>query len=382
LANTAPSVILVLPIAGGTADAVSPQGRTNLSPSWAPDSRSLLFISNRDGAKDLYQIPLTSVGAAESPASRLTTGLNAYTVSFAHDGRHLAYSTLLREANVWVLPLRPGRIITDDSAVQVTSGNQVVEQFGVSHDGRWLVYDSDRRGNADIYRLRLDQPGAEPEQLTSDSANDYSPAYSPDDREILFHSLREGHRNLWVMGSDGSNAHQITVSPYDKSAGTWSPDGRSVNFTGDSAGQPWLGVVTRDARGTWGTPRLLLPGVLGKGAWSPDGSQLAGLQNGALVTVAVATGQTRVLLPATGVSLPGRHPVWSADGRTVLYRRREPDGRLTLLAVPVNGGAPTVLVSTRDASRAGPRTDWTTDGRRFFFTISRYEGDISVVNVK
>ena len=381
LGNTAPSAILVLPVAGGAADTVSPRARVNLSPAWSPDARSLLFISNRDGAKDLYQVPLTSSGSVAGPASRLTTGLNAHTVTFSHDGRHLAYSTLQREANVWVLPLKPGQTITDDSALQVTSGNQLVEQFNISHDGRWLVYDSDRRGNADIYRLRLDQPGAEPEQLTSDSANDFSPSFSPDDREILFHSLRDGHRNLWIMGSDGSNPHQITSSAFDKSAGLWSPDGRAVTFNGDSAGEPWLGVVGRDGQGTWGAPRLLVSGVLGKGSWSPDGTRLvATLQNGAVVLIQLGTGEYRVLLPSVG--FPVRSPVWSADGRSIWYRRREPDGRLDLLTIPVGGGAPAVVVEPRDPSRSGPRTDWTTDGRRFFFTISRYEGDISVVNVK
>jgi eukaryotic-like serine/threonine-protein kinase len=381
LANTSPSTILVLPVGGGKVDTVSPAARVNLSPAWTRDSRSLLFISNRDGAEDIYQVPLEG-GRERSAAVRLTTGLNAHTVTFSHDGRHLAYSTLLREANVWVLPLRPGHTVTDDSAVQVTSGNQVVEQFSVSHDGRWLAYDSDRRGSPDIYRLRLDQPGAVPEQLTSDSAEDFAPAWSPNDREILYHRLGAGHRNLWLMGSDGSNPHQITFSDRDLSAGTWAPSGQAVSLSADSAGVTWLGIVTRDTAGVWGTPRLLLPGVEGKGSWSPDGGALAAVRDGALVIITVATGESRTLLPATGVSLPGRNPIWSADGRSVLYRRREPDGRLTLISVPVEGGPPTVLVQQRDGHRTGPRTDWTTDGRRLFFTISRYEGDISVVNVK
>jgi serine/threonine-protein kinase len=382
LANTAPSTILILPVAGGAVDTISPTASINLSPAWAPDSRSLLFISNRDGAKDLYQVPLTASGAGAGPPVRLTTGLNAHSVSFAHDGKHIAFSTLTREANVWVLPLHPGRTITDDSAAQVTTGNQVVEQFSLSHDGNWLAYDSDRRGNADIYRLRLDRPGSMPEQLTSDSANDFAPAYSPDDRELLFHSLRGGRRNLWVMGSDGSDPHQITFSGFDESAGTWAPDGRAVSFHADSGGESWLGVVRRGADGNWGAPQLILPGAEGKGSWSADGTRMAVVQNGALVTVTLATGAARVLLPPSGVSLPGRPPVWSEDGRVIYYRRREPDGRLSLVSVPVAGGPPAVLVEMRDASRAGPRSEFATDGRRFFFSISRYEGDISVVNVR
>ena len=71
--------------------------------------------------------------------------------------------------------------------------------------------------------------------------------------------------------------------------------------------------------------------------------------------------------------------MWSADGRSVYYRVREPDGRLALLALPVDGKPPVTLVRQRDASKTGARSDWTTDGRRFFYTIQRYEGYIWTV---
>jgi Tol biopolymer transport system component len=77
-----------------------------------------------------------------------------------------------------------------------------------------------------------------------------------------------------------------------------------------------------------------------------------------------------------------RQLAWSPDGRSIYYRLRETDGRLTLILLPLNGGPPVPLVRQRDASRAGPRSDWTTDGRRFFFTIHNYEGDISTVEVR
>ena len=51
-------------------------------------------------------------------------------------------------------------------------------------DGQWLVFDSDRGGNADIYRMRL--PGGTPEQLTTDPRDDFIPRWSADGREIAF----------------------------------------------------------------------------------------------------------------------------------------------------------------------------------------------------
>ena len=380
-ANTAPSAILVVPSGGGPADTIAPGKAVNLSPTWGPDSRHLFFISNREGAKDVYRATLAFRGRLAGPPERLSTGLNAHTLALSADGRMLTFSTLVREANVWMLPLRPGQTITDDAAVQVATGNQVIERLSLSPDGRWLVFDSDRRGNANIYRQRLDQPGAEPEQLTTDSADDFAPAMSPDGREIVFHSLRLGNRDLWLMSSDGTNQRPLTRTPRDEYAGTWSPDGRSISFYADSAGTMWMGIASRGADGQWGT-RLLLPRTPNSAAWSPDGTRLAAVHDGAVVLVPLPAGEPAPIYRLPTILQTSRVPVWSADGRSVYYREREPDGRLTLLSIPVDGRPPVALVRQRDASRSGPRSDWTTDGRRFFFTISHYAGDISTVEVR
>jgi Tol biopolymer transport system component len=251
----------------------------------------------------------------------------------------------------------------------------------VSPDGRWLVYDSDRRGNADIYRLRLDQAGAEPEQLTADSANDYSAAISPDGKELLFHSLRTGNRDLWVMGIDGTNPGPVTHSKIEEYAGTWSPDGRSAAYYADSAATIWLGVVSRDAQGSWGTPQLLLPKTANP-AWSPNGNRLAALHDNTLAVITLPEKTVRTILPVPQSFQQGtRQVVWARDGR-IYFRVREPDGRLSLVSLSPDGGPPTVLVRPRDASRAGPRADWFTDGRRLYFTMSRYDGDVSIVEIR
>jgi Tol biopolymer transport system component/tRNA A-37 threonylcarbamoyl transferase component Bud32 len=380
--NTAPSAILVAPVGGGPVDTVAPHRALNLSPAWTPDSRGLFFISDRDGAKDVYRARLTSDGRLANRPERLSTGLNAHTLTLSADGRMLTFSTLVREANVWMVQLRPGQVVTEDRAVQVTTGNQVIERLTLSPDGHWLVFDSDRRGNADIYRLRLDQPGAEPEQLTADSANDYSPIMSPDRREILFHSLRLGNRDLWLMSSDGTNQRPLTRTPQNEFSGAWSPDGHAISFYAESAGTLWLGIVSRGERDQWGTRRLVLPRTSSVAWWSPDGTRLAAIHDGAVVIIPFPPGDPVVLFRPPPATQPTRSVMWSPDGRSVYYRLREPDGRLTFLGLPVAGKPPVTLVRQRDPSKSGARSDWITDGRRFFFTIHRYEGDIWTVEIR
>ena len=58
-----------------------------------------------------------------------------------------------------------------------------------SPDGKYLLFRSDRSGNADIFRVRKD--GSDLQPLTTDEAEDIYPAFSPDGERIVFQSDRE-----------------------------------------------------------------------------------------------------------------------------------------------------------------------------------------------
>ena len=74
--------------------------------------------------------------------------------------------------------------------------------------------------------------------------------------------------------------------------------------------------------------------------------------------------------------------IWTPDGRQILARIREPDGRLTLVGIPPAGGPAQIRVRPTDVSRAGARWDWWSDGRRLWFTIARYEGDVWTARIE
>ena len=84
----------------------------------------------------------------------------------------------------------------------VTTGDQTIEAVDVSRDGRWLVFNSDRSGSWEIYKMPA--IGGEAIQLTTDAAGAFSPAWSPDGHQIAFHSMRSGNRDLYTMAADGS----------------------------------------------------------------------------------------------------------------------------------------------------------------------------------
>jgi Tol biopolymer transport system component len=195
--NIAASSVWLIPAASGTAVRVTDDESLNMSPAWLPGRPSLLFVSNRDGGRDIFQVTLTRAGRPARDAARLTTGLNAAGVSLPADGRRLAYAAFTETSNIWTLPIPTSGIASVNQAEPVTSGTQVIERFDVSPDGRWLAFDSDRGGTQQIYRVPL--AGGETEQLTAGSEPAFDPSVSPDGREIAYHSFRRGTRQIFVL---------------------------------------------------------------------------------------------------------------------------------------------------------------------------------------
>jgi dipeptidyl aminopeptidase/acylaminoacyl peptidase len=103
----------------------------------------------------------------------------------------------------------------------------------VSPDGSRVLYvlrstdmEADR-GRTDLWMARTDGTG-EPRQLTSHSANDSSPRWSPDGRLVYFLSSREGSAQIWRIPVDGGEATQVTRLPRSVSSFTLSRDGRQI----------------------------------------------------------------------------------------------------------------------------------------------------------
>lgn len=83
-----------------------------------------------------------------------------------------------------------------------------------SPDGRTLVFDSDRTGNADLFVMRSD--GTHVQQLTHDPSYEYSGSFSPDGKYIAFVSERDSSSgDIFWMRPDGSQQTNITRTPSD-----------------------------------------------------------------------------------------------------------------------------------------------------------------------
>ena len=154
---------------------------------------------------------------------------------------------------------------------------------------------------------------------------------------------------------------------------------------------PEAQVVTRDARGRWGSPRTLVSGG-DIAPWPPDGRAVAMVTRSpgkplSLEVVTVSGGTRRVLLtvrdPARDVApLNPYLSLWSDDGRVVYFIGRDPkDGIVGIWGVPAAGGPPRPAVLFDDPARRWHQNGFRLHGGRFYFTLGDLQSDVWVTEV-
>jgi Tol biopolymer transport system component/tRNA A-37 threonylcarbamoyl transferase component Bud32 len=377
--NVSPSRVVSVWVRDGRVVPLTDSLFSNLSPAWSPDGRWVYYVSNRYGPRDIFAEQMAG-GGPRGPALRLTTGLNAHTISLSADGRRIAYGDLAIESNAWFIPVPTHPPALPSSAAQLTHGAQFVETTLLSRDGRWLYYDSDLSGNMDLYRMAL--PAGAPERLTADSSDDFWPQLSPDGREIAFHSWRAGSRDIWVMPLDGGPLQRVTSSPAQEALATWAPDGNRLAYA-IFTGQGGIWTVRRAAQGAaWQQPVERL-GWAFSPQWSPDGRTLAlssSLSRGALWTMPADSGAPRLLADTTGPrAVLGDQVKWSDDGRAVYTRSSDSTGT-TFWRIPLEGGVPERLVTFPGGGRSSG--GWSAAAGRLAYAMSEERSDVWVMEVR
>jgi Tol biopolymer transport system component len=383
--NLAPSRIVLVPATGGRPVSVTDSGSLHQSPVWSQDGRTLYYVSNRHGPRDVYALDVHARGSARRRPVRVTTGIGAQSVDFSVDGARLVYVAYSSTANVWSMPIPVHPVATPASAtpasaVPVTSGNQTVEGVRVSHDGRWLVYDSDLSGNSDVYRVPA--LGGEPERLTRSPSDEFRGTLSPDGRELAFHSFQTGSRNIFLLTLDSGVVRQLTRSTDQLAMANWSPDGTALSFFNMTKAE--VLVMRRDRRGRWGVPRRVATHGW-RPEWSPDGRTIAFVSpvDGRIGLVSVDSGRGRprdVYAPDNGDPL-AELAVFAASGRELYFKSHDAEGRASFWSIPATGGRPLLLVRFDDPAWSSNRFDFASDGKRFYFTAEDRQGDVWIAQV-
>ena len=108
----------------------------------------------------------------------------------------------------------------------------------VSADGKWVaytvsVYDMEtNQSSREIWLAAMDGSGVR--QLTTDPAQNFSPAWNPTDpNELALISTRDGSTQIFLMQVNTAEIRQLTRISTGASGPVWSPDGKSIAFVSD-----------------------------------------------------------------------------------------------------------------------------------------------------
>lgn len=101
-------------------------------------------------------------------------------------------------------------------------------------EGTWISLDLSPDGTTLVFELlgdlyTLPVTGGAAKRITSGQAYDMQPNFSPDGKQLVFVSDRNGSENLWVADADGSNARALTTGERESYVSpVWAPDGQYI----------------------------------------------------------------------------------------------------------------------------------------------------------
>ncbi len=227
-----------------------------------------------------------------------------------------------------------------------------------------------------------DSPQENPEafvQVTSGSAIDYFPSWSPDGASIAFGSNRSAD-NIWIVPSQGGEPRQLTHDPEGNPSRhpSWSPDGRFITHDAELGTRVRV-ITVQDGAVVAATPDFVPVSRGGYPCWSPDGANIAFTAEGSIWTIELSSGTLTQVYTRTGHW--ARAFSWSPDGArlaidlaTVAMRERD------IWIVPLDG-SPAVQLTHDPGEETNPH--WSPDGSMIaFMSESSGNRDIWVIPVE
>lgn len=282
-----------------------------------------------------------------------------------------------------VTGLRPG-VVTVTVQIDGAQAASMVRVFA-NYEFDLIYSRADIERPAELYTLDLGDPAAAALPVFGPGKLAAHAAPSPDGARIAFVVYGQWDSTQWqsriyVADRDGSNAARITFLPGTNEQPAWSPDGRRIAFRSQATGEgAHIWAVDPDGSNPLNLTADQSDSSQGAPAWSPqlpDGSSriaYARAQGGtSLLWTMRADGSDKRQVTSTE-SFWDDEPVWSPDGRQLVFTRSGAAVFGDLYLVSSNGGTGGKLMRG-DLAHGQFSPSWSPDGRLIAFTSKHGDG--------
>lgn len=212
---------------GGYARQMTTHPAYDGNPCWSPDGRMLAFISDRNGTPQIFALPVD--GGEARQISRIETGVSHFT--WSPNGRAFCLTT-------WAPPQSSPR--DSSNRIQPSGTASTIRRYDrlfYRWNGRWL--DENRR---QLFVMPFEGGGAWPitpggydtPALALGSDHDFT--FSPDGEEIAFvrnvdtSTAHSTNNDIFIVPAAGGTFRQITTNTANDRHPVYSPDGTSIAF--------------------------------------------------------------------------------------------------------------------------------------------------------
>ena len=243
--------------------------------SWSPHGYRIAYWANISGKRDIWSVRSDGVDR-----KRVTDGLGVnWNPVWSHDGKHVYFSSDRGgNINLWRARIdeSSGRVTGPFEPVTTGGGLAQRQHATVSADGRRIAY-VEQSSQENMYRLPFDsrtgkaKGATEPIVQTSRRATFPDP--SPDGKRLVFQSWG-GQEDLFVASADGAGETQITNDAFKDRLPRWSPDGKQLAFYSNRTGAFEIWTIKPDGSDA---KQITHDGIdTTRAVWSPDGRHIAG----------------------------------------------------------------------------------------------------------
>ena len=351
--NKKPTQVWVVPVSGGTPQQITHLGSLNERARWSPDSKRLVFVSNRSGTSQIWLMDAS--GDNTKQVTNLAT--EAEGVLFASDGKHLVFTS----------DVYPECHDEDCNAHRLDADKNAKVQARV-YDAllyrHWTEWQTARRSHL----FSIEVGGGKAIDLTP-GTHDVPPfslggpddyAISPDSTEVCFAmnadpvAATSTNADLFVVPIGGGEAKKITSNLAADASPQYSPNGKYLAWRSQARpgyeADRWQLMVTERATGTAVSLTDSVDRSVDSFAWSPDSVHL--------FYTYVDRGRTHVyVIPAAGggsrevtsgdVSMGDMQ--FTPDRKTMIYTQESGSSPAEIYRAESTGGPPVPLTHINDA---------------------------------